>query len=65
MDKVINCGQLCDELNAAGIKVRGANSDGVIWDWNHNDISQRPDVIAIIEAHVPKPQPESDCPIFK
>jgi hypothetical protein len=65
MDKKIHYGQLCYELYLAGIPVKGANSDGVIWDMEHNDISQRPDVLAVIEAHVPNPEPENECPLFK
>jgi len=53
---MINIKKLTQELQAAGITTHGnCNSNGVVWDDNNNEIQDRADVKAIINAHDPAP----------
>ena len=59
MNGKYNSFKLCSELRAAGITTHGnCNSIGVVWDDDNNEIQDRPDVAAILEAHDPTPDPE-------
>lgn len=50
---MINPIQLCNEIVAAGIKISGCNTNGVVWDEAGNEIQNRKDVKAIVTAHKP------------
>ena len=50
----INAGKLTAELRAAGIKVSGCNSAGVVWaEDGVTEIQGRKDVKAVLKAHDP------------
>lgn len=51
---MINPIQLCNEITAAGIKVSGCNTNGVVWDEAGNEIQDRKEVKAIVAAHKPE-----------
>lgn len=50
---MLNAGKLYDELKAAGIAVQSTDSTGIVLDLDGNQIQDRPDVAAVIAAHVP------------
>ena len=53
---MINTQKLSQELRTAGITTHGnCNSNGIVWDDNNNEIQDRADVKAIINAHDPAP----------
>lgn len=55
---MINSTKLAKELINAGITTHGnCNSNGVVWDDNGEEIQDREDVQAIIQAHDPTPDP--------
>jgi len=51
---MINSSKLDKELKEAGIKFSGCNSNGVVFD-GYNEIQDRPDVRAVLDAHAPTP----------
>jgi len=60
---MINIKKLNEELLSAGIDTVGCNGKGIVWadEWDGerwNEIQDRKDVKAVIEAHDPTPEPE-------
>lgn len=53
---MINVNKLHKELQTAGIKLSGCNSDGIVWDLDNKEIQNRDNVRIIIEAHDPTPE---------
>lgn len=53
---IINTSKLTSELIAAGININGVRSTGVVFDNKDNEIQDREDVQAIIQAHDPTPE---------
>lgn len=52
--KFFNVRLLSKELKAAGITTHGNCSDsGIVWDDDNNEIQDRPDVQAVLQAHNP------------
>lgn len=46
--------KLTQELTSAGIQHSGCNTSGKVWDLSNNEIQDRPDVAAVLAAHVPE-----------
>jgi len=53
---IINTSKLTSELIVAGININGVRSTGVVFDNKDNEIQDREDVQAIIQAHDPTPE---------
>lgn len=58
---MINTIKLTKELISAGITTHGnCNSNGIVWDDDNNEIQDRPDVVSILRAHDPTPEPKAE-----
>ena len=54
---MINSNKLHNELLAAGIEISGCDSDGRVIDKYGKEIQLKPNVLAVLEAHDPTPEP--------
>jgi hypothetical protein len=56
---MIDTRKLTKELQAAGIKISGCNSNGIVWaEDGTTEIQDRKDVKTIIAKHDPTPEPQ-------
>lgn len=52
----VNVEKLIQELKASGITTHGnCSSTGIVWDDDNSEIQDRPDVVAVLQAHDPTP----------